>query len=310
MNHPFRSSWLRLTLPFVFIVVATSAASAQERVAAQANIAAPAKAAAQEKNQTGPYLDDRGTGMATSMFGTYVRRGELLVYPFFEAYVDKNLEYKPDEWGYKGDLDYRGSYKAKEALIWGAYGITDKLAVEFETAVIRATFDKAAADLSALPSRVTQSGLGDVEGQIRYRWRQEDAERPEVFSYFEAVIPHHGEKFLVGTSGWELKFGTGFIRGFRWGTITTRAALEYVPSSSSPFDLGEYGVEYLKRVSPQWRVYLGVEGTQDEVGLITEAQWHVSQNAFIRFNNGLGLTSKSTDWAPEIGVVFSFPMRK
>jgi hypothetical protein len=30
------------------------------------------------------YLEDRGTGIPTSMFGTYVRRGELLVYPFFE----------------------------------------------------------------------------------------------------------------------------------------------------------------------------------------------------------------------------------
>ena len=303
MTNTLRSTWFRVALFLGLTVVSVSAAHAQENVAAQ-------QAAPQEKSQAGPYLEDRGTGMATSMFGTYVRRGELLVYPFFEAYVDNNLEYKPDEWGYNGDLDYRGRYRANEALIWGAYGITDKLAVEFETAVIRATFDKAAADLSGLPSRVTQSGLGDVEGQIRYRWRQEDAERPEVFSYFEAVVPHHGEKFLVGTSGWELKFGTGFIRGFRWGTITTRAALEYVPSSSSPFDIGEYAVEYLKRVSPQWRLYLGVEGTQDEVGLITEAQWHVSQNAFIRFNNGLGLTSKSTDWAPEIGVVFSIPTRK
>jgi hypothetical protein len=278
-------------LPVVFTVGAASVASAQQSI------------------EGPPYLQDRGTGVATSMFGTYVRKGELLVYPFFEAYVDKNFEYKPDEYGFPGSLDFRGRYRAKEALIWSAYGITDRLVVEFETAIIRATFDRAPDDTSGLPSRTVQSGLGDVEGQIRYRWRQEDVRRPEVFSYFEAVVPHHAEKFLIGTGGWELKFGTGFIRGFRWGTITTRAALEVVPSSSSPFDIGEYAVEYLKRVSPHWRVYLGVEGTQDEVSVLTEAQWHLSNHAFIRFNNGLGVTSKATDWAPEVGVVFAFPTR-
>ena len=28
------------------------------------------------------YLRDRGEGVATSMFGTYIRRGEWIVYPF------------------------------------------------------------------------------------------------------------------------------------------------------------------------------------------------------------------------------------
>jgi hypothetical protein len=264
-------------------------------------------ALAQENREGPPYLQDRGAGVATSMFGTYVQKGELLVYPFFEAYVDRNFEYKPEEYGFPGALDFRGRYRAKEALLWSAYGITDRLVVEFETAVIRATLDKAPDDASGLPTRVVHSGLGDVEGQIRYRWREEDARRPEVFSYFEAVVPHHGEKFLIGTSGWELKFGTGFIRGFRWGTITT---LEVVPSSSSPFDIGEYAVEYLKRLSPQWRVYVGLEGTQDELAFITEAQWHMSRHAFVRFNNGLGVTSKATDWAPEVGVVFIIPTRR
>ena len=42
-------------------------------------------ASAQENREGPPYLQDRGTGVATSMFGTYVQKGELLVYPFFEA---------------------------------------------------------------------------------------------------------------------------------------------------------------------------------------------------------------------------------
>ena len=47
------------------------------------------------------YLRDRGTGVATSMFGTYVRKGELLFYPFFEWYADADLEYEPRELGYE-----------------------------------------------------------------------------------------------------------------------------------------------------------------------------------------------------------------
>ena len=36
---------------------------------------------------------NRGEGLPTSMFGTFIRRGELLVYPFFEHYRDRNFEY-------------------------------------------------------------------------------------------------------------------------------------------------------------------------------------------------------------------------
>ena len=65
-------------------------------------------------------------------------------------------------------------------------------------------------------------------------------------------------------------------------------------------------VEYLRRLSPTWRVYGGVEGTQDEVELITEAQWHLSPAMFLKLNSSFGLTSKATDWAPEVGIMFAF----
>ena len=215
------------------------------------------------------------------------------------------MEYKPEELGAAGDVDYRGRLSAHEGLIFIAHGITERLAFEVEAAVIHATFDKALGDTSTLPSRIQESGLGDVEGQLRWRWRPETAERPEVFSYFEIVVPHHRSKVLIGTSDVELKVGTGVIRGFSWGTLTARAAVEYAASSSSPFDIGEYAVEYLRRLSRHVRLYLGVEGAQDEISFIPELQWHVSRNAFVRLNNGVGLTSKATDWAPEIGVVIS-----
>jgi hypothetical protein len=252
---------------------------------------------------------DRGPGVATSMFGTYVRGGEWLLYPFVEHYRDRNFEYKPEELGHAGDRDQRGRYRASEALVFVAYGLTDDLAVELEGAVIRASLEKAAADASALPARVSESGVGDIEGQLRWRWKRETASGPEAFSYFEAVTPRNRDKPLIGTPGWELKVGTGVSRGFGWGTVTARAAIEYAEASSSHVDLGEYAVEYLKRLSPRWRVYAGIEGSQDEVSFVGEAQWFLRPNIFVKVNSGIGLTSKATDWAPEIGVVFAFPRR-
>jgi hypothetical protein len=240
------------------------------------------------------------------MFGTYIRRGEFLVYPFFEYYRDNNIEYSPEELGAEGLTDYRGTYRASEGLVFLGYGITDDLALEMEIAGISATFDKSPDDFSAVPAHIEESGLGDVEGQLRWRWKRENERRPELFSYFEFVFPHAEDKVLIGTPGWELKFGTGITRGMSWGTWTVRAAVEYDEASTSHFDLGEYAVEYLKRVSPNWRFYVGIEGNSDELALITEAQWFLTRNVFVKLNNGLGLTSKATDWAPEVGVVFSF----
>jgi len=255
------------------------------------------------------HLKDRGTGIPTSMFGTYIRRNELIVYPFFEYYYGNSFEYKPSELGFVGDSDFRGRYRASEGLIFLGYGITDNLAVEFEASVIEASVEKSLADTSGVPPRIKESGLGDVEGQLRWRWRRENETRPELFSYFEFVFPHDSGKVLIGTPGWELKLGIGLIRGFKWGTLTARLAVDYEEASTSHFDLGEYAVEYLKRVSPHLRIYAGIEGSQDEVSLITEAQWHISRHVFIRFNNGWGLTSKALDWTPEVGILFTLPTR-
>jgi len=270
--------------------------------------ATPAWAQSDAQAQTTPpdRLRDRGEGLPTSMFGTYIRRKQLLLYPFFEYYRDGNFEYTPSELGAPGEEDYRGRSRASEGLLFLAYGITDYVAVEFEVAVISASLDKSPSDPSALPARIEESGLGDIEGQIRWRWNRETDQRPEVFSFAEVVFPHQRDKVLIGTPGWELKYGMGLVRGFRWGTMTARAAVEYDEASSSHFDVGEYAVEYLRRITPSWRVYAGLEGTQDELSFIGEVQWHVTPNVFVKINNGIGLTSKATDWAPEVGVVFSF----
>lgn len=266
-------------------------------------------AAAQQASAAEPWLKDRGPGLPTSMFGTFISQGEVIVYPFFEGYVDDNYEYKPEELGAVGDVDYRGRYRAKEGLVLFAYGLTDRVAIEFEIACISATLDKAPNDLSALPSRIEESGLGDVEGQVRWRWNRESATRPEIFSYAEFVVPHHEEKVLIGTPGAEIKFGTGIVRGYSWGTIIARAAVEYASGSTSQFDAGEYAVEWVKRLGPHVRVYAGLEGATDELSAIGELQWHVNRHVVVKANTGLGITSKATDVAPEIGILFSFPIK-
>jgi hypothetical protein len=269
----------------------------------------PAAAAQAAPAQPVDRLRDRGEGLPTSQFGTYIRRGEWLVYPFYEYYRDKNYEYAPSELGAVGDEDYRGRYRAHEGLIFVAYGLTDNLAFEIEAAVIDATLEKAADDPSGLPSSLQNSGVGDIEGQLRWRWNRESDHRPEVFSYAEVVLPHAEDTPLIGTPGWEFKVGTGIVRGYGWGTLSLRAAIDFEEASTSHVDLGEYAVEYLRRLSPAWRVYAGIEGSSDEVSFIGEVQWHVTPQVFVKMTNGVGLTSKATDWAPEVGVVFSFGRR-
>ena len=251
------------------------------------------------------YLNDRGTGISTSMFGTYINKGEFIIYPYYEFYYDHNSEYAPNEFGYGLDVDYRGLYRGHEGLIFFGYGITERLAFEFEAAVITATLYKSGDDTTAMPDKLTESGLGDVESQLRWRWFKETINRPELFSYFETVFPLQKNRKLIGTSEWEFKLGTGIIKGFNWGTVTFRLGAEYA-TGENKIELGEYAVEYLKRVSKLFRFLIAIEGSEDEVEFITDMQFHISSNAFIRINNAFGITSKAEDYAPEIGVLFHF----
>lgn len=251
------------------------------------------------------YLKDRGTGIATSMFGTYINKGEFIAYSYYEYYHDNDAEYKPAEFGYGLDQDFRGRFRAHEGLIFLGYGINERLAIELEAAVITATQYKSKDDPSTMPDKLKESGLGDVESQLRWRWTKESEKRPEIFSYYETVFPLQKDRKLIGTQDWELKLGSGLSKGFNWGTMTLRLAGEYV-TGENKFELGEYAVEYLKRVSKLFRFYIGVEGTQDEVELITDFQIHIHPNAFIRVNNAFGVTSKATDYAPEVGILFHF----
>ena len=254
-----------------------------------------------------PYLKDRGTGVALSMFGTYAARGELIVYPYWEGYIDNNREYNPQELGFVGEEDFRGRFRESEWLFFAAYGITDGLAVQAELAGGRASLEKSPQDTSLMPAKLEETGLTSFETQIRWRWQKEGEHRPELWSYLDLGYPVNKSEPLIGTTGFESELGIGLTRGFGWGTLTARVSAAYEGASTSHFDMGEFAVEYLKRLSPSWRIFAAVQGQSDEVTLVTEAQWHLGRSVFIRFNQEVGLTSKATDWEPQIGVLFTLP---
>jgi hypothetical protein len=239
------------------------------------------------------------------MFGTYVSRGQLLVYPFYE-YTVQRLEYKPAELGYGTSEDFRGRYRERESELFFGYGVTDRLALELEGALnTRATLRKAEGDPSSMPARIRETGLGDIQAEARWRWVFESRSRPEIFSYLETDFPFQRRRKLIGTQDWEYKLGTGLLKGFGFGTLAVRVAAEYHRDERT-FEVGEYALEYLRRLSPAWRVYTGIEGTQDEIEYITEAQYRLGSHAYLKLNNSFGLTPKAPTWAPEIGVMLSF----
>jgi hypothetical protein len=169
--------------------------------------------------------------------------------------------------------------------------------VELEGAVYtKASFDKAPDDPSAVPTHFEESGLGDVETQLRWRWRAETADRPELYSFVKVVFPLQKDQVLVGTSDWEGEVGFGAVRGYRWGTVTGRATLAW-DGEDQKVELGEYAVEYLKRVSPAWRLVASLEGESEDLVVVGEAQWHFSPRGFVKLNCGLGITEK-----PRIGA--------
>ena len=277
--------------PLVTIVgISLSAAAAQE----------------QQPQAQPPWLADRGPGISASLFGTYIEPRELLVYPFYEYTKTSAFEYKPSELGFAGGEDFLGKTIEQEWLLYLGYGITDRVAVELEVAAYAKTsFDKAADDPSAVPSHIDESGLGDVDMQVRWRWAKETAGRPEMFSFFELTPPFQKGKTLIGTADWEASLGFGVIRGYHWGTISGRASIAW-DGADSKFDLGEYAFEYLKRASPRWRFVAAIEGETDAISVIGEAQWSFASFAFLKLNCGFGITEKAPDVAPEAGVLFHF----
>ncbi len=64
------------------------------------------------------YLSDRGLGTPTSMFGTYIEKGEWRFYPFFEYYLNNDEEYAPSDFGFNDDMDFESKFRETEWLIF------------------------------------------------------------------------------------------------------------------------------------------------------------------------------------------------
>ena len=253
-----------------------------------------------------PWLADRGPGLHTSLFGSYVEDEQLLLYAFYEYTKLDVFEYSPSEFGFPDPADYKGSGSETEFLLYGAYGFGEDLMVEFESAVhAKASLDKSPLDPSAMPAHLEDSGLGDTEMQVRWRTQHETADRYEWLWYFEAVFPLQDASSLVGTSDWELAGGLNLTKGHPWGTLMYKLSLKYDEVDGN-IELGEFAVEYLKRTSERWRFVAAVEGEDDEISAIGEAQYSFRKGMTLKLNLGLGLTEKAPSVAPEVGLMCSF----
>lgn len=286
-----RSSIIPYLLSLAIVLLATHAASAEEPLP--------------------DYLQDRGPGVPTSLFGTYIESGQWMVYPFYEYSSNSDEEYDPREFGFPrpgvvGEEEFFGEGTQHEAVLFIGYGFSDKLAFEFEAELYAsAILDKSALDASPLPARTKESGFAGAEAQLRWLWRGETPERPALYSFFEVEFPFQDTKALIGATDVEFAVGAGFIRGFDWGTLNGRVSVAY-DGAESKVELGEYALEYLKRVNDRWRLVATLEGEEDEVSIIGEAQLTLRPGAMLKLNSGFGVTKKAADFAPEIGILFTF----
>ena len=263
----------------------------------------PRAAAAQDLPD---YLADRGDAIHTSLFGSYVSDGEWLVYPFYEYTRASHADYNPSDFGFALDRDFIGVEKTDEWLIYIAYGLSDRWMVEFESALfVKTSLDRAPNDASGMPPRVSESGLGDTEGQVRWLMMKETADAPELMLMLEVVLPLQEDQRLIGTQHLEFAQGIAVSKGFSFGTLQARYFVGYTTEDHT-FETDEVAIEWVKKMSSAQRWVLAVEGSPDETSLIGEVQFTLAYGAVFKLNCGIGLTDAAPDIAPEVGVMWSF----
>lgn len=256
-----------------------------------------------------PDADQRG--MATSENGVTVGPGELLVLATFEAVFDHNHEYQPAEFGYGSPEDFEGRQRELTGLLFFALGVTPWLELELQGAYTDATLEKGPEDPTGMPARLAESGLADLEGELRLRALEEGPTWPEIFVFFNVIAPSQGDTSLIGDSEWDLKVGLGFVKAYVFGTFTFRTVFEW-NREDLIIDLGESAIEYFRDVNPAWRLYAGIEGGEggapDEWSLNLFAQWALSNAFSLRFGTAVGITPKAADIEPNVGLLFTLPV--
>ena len=162
------------------------------------------------------------------------------------------------------------------------------------------TFNRAPGDLSGVPPMPKESGPGESESQLRFRWAHEPQRRPELFSFLEIVFPFQRKQVLIGAHNWVGAAGFGAIKGTSVGTFTGQVSLAY---EDGGFQSGEYALGYLKHLSPKMRAGLMLQGEGEDLSPVGELQWSLTPHATLQLNSGFGLTQKVPDFAPEVGAI-------
>jgi hypothetical protein len=263
--------------------------------------------------ETFNFLRDRGPGMQTSLNATYLAEKEFLFYPFYEYNFVVNEEYIPMDLGYDVDQAYEAKSSSHEALLYLGYGISDWLIAEAEVAFINFTQQKSSSDNSTMPSPYKESGIENIDFQLRWRYWKETSKKPELFSNFVLAVPSAGSNKIIGLTGYDFKFASGLIKGFRFGTMIVSSSFQY-NTYDSQFDFLGLDIEYVKRLNDKFRVYVGFDGLPipDAFAVSTNLQIFPKPWMFIRLGNSFGIGSSGLiDFNQEIGVAIYFnKMRK
>lgn len=279
-------------------------------VAAMLLVLGAAPLMAQRDSLLPPPLRDRGQGVRLSEFQTYIERGQFFVLPSATYIKDHNLEYNPLDWGFGPQTDLRGTFQGSSAQLFFAYGVTEWLAFEVEGSYLSAQFERGAQDTSATPQQIKESGVGDFAIQARFRAVREKGGRPEIWGSLEYIPAANKDKVLIGDTQSDLKGEIGFTKGYPFGTMTFKTTIEYNHGDHHG-DLGETTIEYLRRLSTNWRALVAIEGGEggapDEFVLVTSFHARIARHAVLSFGNSFGLMSKSTDLEPYVGVLFELP---
>jgi hypothetical protein len=258
-------------------------------------------------------LPDRGPGVATSTTGLTLGPGELLVFASFERSENSGFEYSPNDFDVASGEDFQGNLRTSEEVVFLGYGLGDAFALGLEVAAARATFHRDEEDATGTPASVRESGLGDVQAELTWRFQRETERRPELYLFAEVALPHDRSKPLTGTPDWLAHVGVGLAREFSTGSLLSRISAEYDLASESPLDFGEWSLEWLHRFSSSWRLSAGFEGNiggannLDEVWTVADLEWRLAGRLALRFHSGYGLTSKTKGWSPEVGLVVRRP---
>jgi len=168
------------------------------------------------------------------------------------------------------------------------------------------TLDKALNDMTAgIPNRIQEKGAGAVETNICWRLRRETKDLAEIYINFEVEYPLQKSKLLLGASDWEFSISIGRVKGYSWGTITSRMSIVY-DRGEEEIKLGENAVEYLKKVDDNFRWISTLEGEEADISLIFETQRYINKNSYWKIGSGFGVTGQAEAFSPEIDFMFSF----